>query len=341
MDTFALETPKERAAAFTEAAARMGVQPMIVEKDFWVCWILKRVFSLPEPAAGLIFKGGTSLSKGYGVIDRFSEDIDLSLDRHDLGFTGDRDPANPNLGSNQRKRLLKELTAQAEGVVGKALKDQLTEVIAASIDGSVFNIAVDDTDKQTLLFTYPESLKNSAYTSEYIKPMVRLEFGARSDHLPAETRTIIPYVQTEIPNLLPSPSVEVKILGAERTFWEKATILHWLYHRDTGKPLGERMSRHYYDLARLIDSDINAKALADLSLLETVATHKSIFFRAGDAHYDTAKPGSLRLSPHEQLERVLRTDYKKMAEMIFGDPPSFDDILRRINVLETNLNRGA
>lgn len=338
MDTFANEPPADRAAAFTEAAARMGVQPMIVEKDFWVCWTLKRVFALPAPAAGLIFKGGTSLSKGYGAIERFSEDIDLSLDRHDLGFTGDTDPANPALSGNKRKELLKKLTAVAAEIVGGELKNQLTEVIDAAIGGAAHNLVVDDDEDQTLIFKYPEGLKPSAYTSQYIKPSVRLEFGARSDHLPAESRTIAPYLNLEIPELLADPDIAVNTLGADRTFWEKATILHWLFHRSADKPLGDRMSRHYYDLARLIDSDVREKALSDLSLLETVTVHKSIFFKTGDAHYETAKPGSLRLSPHPELEKALRTDYAKMQEMIFNEPPSFNEILQKIAAIETDIN---
>lgn len=341
MDAFAREQPTIRAEAFREAAARMGVQPAIVEKDFWVCWTLKRIFALPDPMAGLVFKGGTSLSKAYGVITRFSEDVDLSLDRHDLGFAGLRDPADPDLSSRTRKKLLKELQDEAASLVGGGLRQAIELACCEALGESDCLLTVDAYDPQTLLFAFPESLGTGAYGSQYIKPAIRLEFGARSDHLPAESRSIQPYLADHIDGLLSASQHTVKTLGAERTFWEKATILHMLAHRDPGKSLGNRQSRHYADLASLAASDIKAAALADLSLLETVANHKSIFFSAAWAKYDTARPGSLRLSPPPDLERALRRDYETMREMFFNEPMTFEEILERIAALEAAINEGA
>lgn len=338
MDAFAREPPEIRAEAFQEAAARMGVQPAIVEKDFWVCWSLKRIFTLPDPMAGLIFKGGTSLSKAYGAIARFSEDIDLSLDRHDLGFSGERDPANPDLGSNARKRLLEDLQSEARGIIGGRLKGAIETAYREALGDSGFGLAVDAYDPQTLLFTFPESLGGAAYGTRYIKPAIRLEFGARSDHVPAENRTLQPYVADQIKDALPEPRFSVKTLAAERTFWEKATILHALAHRDPAKPLGDRQSRHYADLASLAESLVKDRALTDPSLLETVAQHKSIFFAAAWAQYGAARPGSLRLSPAPELANALKRDYETMREMFFGDPLSFDALLARIAALEAEIN---
>ena len=123
----------------------------------------------------------------------------------------------------------------------------------------------------------------------------------------------------------------MKVLGIERTFWEKATILHMLYHRDPDKPLSDRMSRHYYDMAQLIKHNAKTHALDNLDLLEQVAHHKSVFFKAAWANYDQAIPGSLRLTPSEGLTSALRRDYADMKEMIIGDAPSFDDILNVID----------
>lgn len=340
MDAFAREAAEFRAEAFQEAAARMGVQPTIVEKDFWVCWILKRIFALPDPMVGLIFKGGTSLSKAYGVIARFSEDIDLSLDRHDLGFTGPRDPANPELGSNARKKLLEELQDDAVTLIGDTLKRKIEIACSEALGDNEFVLTVDPYDPQTLLFAFPESLGSGAYGAHYIKPAIRLEFGARSEHVPAESKTLEPYVAEQIDGLLSEPRITVKALAAERTFWEKATILHALAHRDPSKPFGNRQSRHYADLTSLAESNIKSSALADLPLLEAVAQHKAIFFAAAWAHYDTARPGSLKLAPPSVLEPALRKDYESMREMFFNEPLSFDEMMTRVRALEIEINAG-
>ena len=338
MDAFAREPAKVRAEAFQEAAARMGVQPAIVEKDFWVCWTLKRIFALPDPMAGLIFKGGTSLSKAYGAITRFSEDIDLSLDRHDLGFTELHDPANPDLGSNARKRLLDELQSEAAALIGGALRNAIEGGCREALGDSEFTLIVDAEDPQTLLFTFPEGLGSGAYGAQYIRPAIRLEFGARSDHVPAETRSLQPYLADQIEGALDEPQTSVKTLAAERTFWEKATILHALAHRDPAKPLGDRQSRHYADLASLANSTVKASALADLSLLKAVAQHKSIFFAAAWAQYGAARPGSLKLSPPPELQRVLRRDYDTMREMFFHEPAPFGEMMTQIAALEAEIN---
>jgi len=145
-------------------------------------------------------------------------------------------------------------------------------------------------------------------------------------------------VHEQFPDLLSDPGVSVKTLSAARTFWEKATILHMLAHRDPAKPLGERMSRHYYDLAQLARSGTKPKALRDLTLLETVAIHKSVFFRAAWASYETARPPTLRLAPAPGLEAVLRSNFAQMAEILFDAPEPFEGILETIAALEAEIN---
>jgi len=334
MDAFAREKPEIRAEAFHEAAARMNVQPAIIEKDFWVCWTLKRVFSLDDSIPGLIFKGGTSLSKAYGAIRRFSEDIDLSLDRYDLGFTGERDPVTP-LSGNKRKALLEELEAAAVAAVAGSVKDALAAAVATAL-GADIDIAIDD-DPQTLLFAYPRSLGADDQLA-YLRSAVRLEFGARSDHLPSEQKAIKPYLHAEFPDLFADPSVTVKTLAAERTFWEKATILHMLFHKAEDKPLGDRMSRHYYDLVQLARSEIKDKALGNLDLLGAVADHKAVFFKSAWANYEEARPPTLKLAPGPELEKALRTDYARMGEMLFDDPEPIDDLLEALKKLEAEIN---
>ena len=156
--------------------------------------------------------------------------------------------------------------------------------------------------------------------------------------LPAEDLIIKPYLFDAFPDLLGSSETLAQVLGIERTFWEKATILHMLSHQDTAKPLSDRMSRHYYDMALLIDHPAKERALENLDLLEQVAHHKSVFFKAAWARYETAKPGSLRLMPSAELATALRRDYLGMKEMIIGPVPDFDDILSKIETLEADVN---
>ena len=306
----------------------------IIEKDFWVCWSLKQLFTLPSFGDHMIFKGGTSLSKAYDVIHRFSEDVDLSLDRTRLGFEGDRDPENPDLSGGKRKSLLQELQEAAEREVSGPLLAESQAAFDAGLDQG-FSLTIDPGDAQTLLFAYPSLPDRS---DGYIKPVVRFEFGARGVHLPAEVREISPYVHQAFPDLLRSGEVDVKVLGVERTFWEKATILHMLFHQDSAKPLADRMSRHYYDMAQLIGHEAKARALTSLDLLEQVAHHKSVFFKAAWANYEDAKPGSLKLMPNPVLVAALRRDYSGMREMIIGDAPRFDDILGSIEAFEAEIN---
>ncbi|MBO6853785.1 MAG: nucleotidyl transferase AbiEii/AbiGii toxin family protein [Marivivens sp.] len=334
MDQFANDTPEQRDEAFQEAAARLGMSKAIIEKDFWVCWSLKQLFALPSFGDHMIFKGGTSLSKAYDVIHRFSEDVDLSLDRAQLGFEGDRDPENPDLSGKKQKQLLQELQDAAEAEVSGPLLAEIQAAFDAGLDQG-FSLTVDPGDAQTLLFAYP-SLSDAS--GGYVKPIVRFEFGARGVHLPAEVREISPYVHQAFPDLLGSGGVDVKVLGVERTFWEKATILHMLFHQDPAKPLADRMSRHYYDMAQLIGHEAKERAVSSVDLLEQVAHHKSVFFKAAWANYERAKPGSLRLMPNEDLTAALRRDYSGMREMIIGDAPDFDDILGVIEAFEAEIN---
>ncbi|MEM7664155.1 MAG: nucleotidyl transferase AbiEii/AbiGii toxin family protein [Pseudomonadota bacterium] len=334
MDAFANDTPANQDEAFRQAAAELGFAKAIVEKDFWVCWSLQHLFALPSFGDHLIFKGGTSLSKAYDVIHRFSEDVDLSLDRAQLGFAGDRDPENPDLSGGKRKSLLQDLQEAAEAAVAGPLLEEINTAFAAHLD-QPFSLKIDDGDPQTILFTYP-SLDDE--NPGYIKPVVRFEFGARGAQLPAEQRALSTYVQQAFPDLPGLAVVDVRTIGIERTFWEKATILHMLFHLDAGKPLADRMSRHYYDMAQLTQHDAKARALANLDLLSEVGHHKSVFFKAAWARYEDAKPGSLRLAPGRNLEAALRRDYAGMREMIMGDAPSFDDVLSAITALEAEIN---
>lgn len=343
MDKVAKMQAADRTALFNEAGAARGLANAIIEKDFWVCWTLKRLFGIQgEDSPGLVFKGGTSLSKAYGAIRRFSEDIDLSFDRTDLGYEGER---NPEEASSRKKadRLIDDLVADVEKHIATVVLPGLTAAVAGELgpaDKAGWSLKIEPGNSQNLIFEYPASLSDKDYAGfAYMSRRVKLEFGARGDPWPTEKRQIESYAAQEFPDLFEEPACSVDVLALRRTFWEKATALHAEHHRDLGSATPQYFSRHYYDLATLAETDEGKEAMKDADLLKQVADHKSVFFRSAWASYDTARVGTLRLSPHPNRVADLRADYRKMAPMMFDDPPpTFDDVLKRIAALEKAIN---
>jgi hypothetical protein len=317
--------------------------PAIIEKDFWVCWTLKRLFTLPDLPAGLLFKGGTSLSKVFGIIERFSEDVDLSFDRAGLGFGGDSDPLNATSGK-KRKHGLEALIETCQRVIRERLLPQLTESFTSALGEPPsanwsLGLAEDDPDGQALLFHY--SIENRDRPTDepaYIRSAVRLEIGARSDHWPAIEAAVTSYAAEDFPSVFREAGCKVHVLAAERTFWEKVTVLHMWHHAPEDKIFRDRQSRHYYDVVRLYEHDLGKAAIRDTELLLKVARHKEVFFPAAWAQYADAKPGTLRLVPPDARLPELEQDYRKMQEMIFGEAPAFEHLLQVLREIERNVN---
>jgi hypothetical protein len=343
MDDIARLPVTDRMDLFSASARIRGLTPEIIEKDFWVCWTLKRVFTLPDPPAGLLFKGGTSLSKVFGVIERFSEDVDLSFDRAGLGFGGESDPQNALTGK-KRKHALEALTETCQRVICDKLLPQLVKVFSATLGEPPLTtwdvqLAKDDPDGQTLLFRYPVANRShSADEPAYIQPVVRLEIGARSDHWPAVEATVSSYAAADFPNAFKEPACKVHVLAAERTFWEKATVLHTWFHAPADKKFRDRQSRHYYDVVRLYEHELGKAAIKNTDLLLKVARHKEVFFPAAWARYADAKPGTLRIVPPDARLPELEQDYRKMQEMIFGEAPAFERLLEVLREIENAVN---
>ncbi|MCB4756536.1 MAG: nucleotidyl transferase AbiEii/AbiGii toxin family protein [Elusimicrobia bacterium] len=345
MDEIARFPAQDRADLFQTAASIRGdMRPALIEKDFWVCWTLQRLFTLDNSPAGLVFKGGTSLSKVYQAIDRFSEDMDLSFDRNALGFGGDKDPASAPTRSQSAKRLEK-LSAACRGMIRTQFLPQLETTfgkalgVAPSTGTWRVEMDPDDPDQQTLPFHYPAGIaEREVSLPRYSRPTVRLELGARGEQWPAEWAPVTPYAAQAVPKPFTNPSCRVKALAAERTFWEKATILHMLYYLPSGKRLPERQSRHYYDLAKLYEKEPGKRAATDFSLLKSVTEHKSIFFASTAARYDLAVPSSLKLVPPSSRIKELENDYAKMREMIFGAPPPFEELMAVVGDIERRIN---
>lgn len=342
MDRFAIRSEAERRDIFQEAAARRNLLPIIFEKDFWVCWTLKKLCESPALAPYLTFKGGTSLSKAYGLIERFSEDIDLTISRQAPYVSDGKNPMEEGLSGKERGRRIETLTENAQrfvsAVVLPSLETHLRHTLEMRDD---WELALDKEDptQQTILFFYPRTVSYNVASlplSGYIKSSVRLEFGARGEIEPHESKVISPYVADMFPQLFTGSQIEVPTLSVERTFWEKVTLLHSLYH---GSKIRDRMSRHYYDTYMMMQKEGMDAALGNDALLEQVVRNKSLLFKDPKASYETAQIGSLRLAPPVELLPNLRKDYEAMQEMFMDVPPDFDDIMAGLATLERCFNK--
>lgn len=348
MDEFARRPADDRRAFIVEAANRRDLTPVIVEKDFWVCWTLRRLTRAPELRDQITFKGGTSLSKAYGIIDRFSEDIDLTIRRSAPLIDEVAPPMEDGIGTKERDRRIKALKAAAQAYVQTIVMPALIHAIARELgteEGWSVEIDPEDPARQTLLFNYPRTSGwgenwGGAWGGEndtgYIKPRIKLEYGARGEPEPFEERAITPYLADEFADELPNASTPVPTLSVIRTYWEKATLLHSLHHNGKLRP---GLSRHYYDLLMLDRAGITDEARARPELLAAVVRNKSLMFADKAASYHSAVPGQLQLSPTDVMSEALASDYAAMADMFMSPPPPSVELLAGIAELEGRLNQ--
>jgi hypothetical protein len=334
MDDFAKGKPAERQPYFEETAARRNSTTTAVEKDFWICWTLKHLFTL-KTIPDLRFKGGTSLSKVFGLIDRFSEDIDISIDRAALGFSGERDLANPALSGTKRKALDEELRAAITTEVNSDILPKLHERFHGILGKHGWGLALskDEKEEMTLLFHYP----NGFEYSKYLQPQIKIEFG-RGDQQPSDKSSVTPFVAEMFPDMFREKLATVLVLDSERTFWEKVTLVHAENHRPDPTKLKPRMARHWSDIAVMSTAERFKEDKLSIDLLRQVVQFKNIYFAANWAHYDTAIPGTLRIVPDEPLQTILRKDYQQMEEMFPSTPLTFDEILARLETLQQRIN---
>ncbi len=340
MREFVKVTDERRRLIYSQTGAQLNLADVAVEKDFWVCWILDKLFRLPKWGEYLTFKGGTSLSKGWKLIERFSEDIDIVINRDALGFDGDKRPeAAPS--RKQTKKRLDALRVACQQCVEKTIKPLLQTAITVDLSTTLTWELTDDTDDpdgQTLLFLYPTAFPEQA---GYLRRAVKIEMGARSDAEPAETIEIQPYISEAFPDLLSGSEVKVRAVSPKRTFWEKAMLLHEeTYRPATGKSRKEYLARHYYDLYKLIQAGIADEAAIDLDLFQRIADHRKVFFRYHWMDYSTMAPGKLRLVPTAVQLPDWRSDYTNMQqEMFHGEIPGFDEIIDEARRFQDEFNQ--
>jgi hypothetical protein len=336
-----LDRPREdQATIVREVSARHGVSAVMVEKDFWVSWTLAVLFAHPEFREQLVFKGGTSLSKVFNVIERFSEDIDLSVSPE---FVGIKEQWVEEAESrNKRTERMKQLEEACIEKVRERFTLELERLAEESLGKPKtgtrwMEFQVDaDTHSPVVLFHYPS---NEGTGFDYLRRSVKMEFGSLTDQRPAGKHRISPWVADEFPDLFTDFDCKLVSLELERTFWEKATILHAEYHRDKEKPIRDRFSRHYADTAAIAQHEQITSALNNAELRQRVADWKSRFFPSNWAHYATAKPGTFHLVPPDFRMGELAKDYREMRPMFLNEPPTFENVIDELMRLEQKLNQ--
>lgn len=332
-ELFSIED-NDRKSFFEVAAYESKKSFEVIEKDYWVVWTLDRLFNLPELSPYLTFKGGTSLSKIFKVIDRFSEDIDVSIEREFFGFDDNKKPE-LHQSRSQQKLILDKLSETCSAYVQNNLKRDLAESFKKKLGSkSNWSINSDPDESQTLLFHYP----TSSNLDGYIRPIVKIELGARAEHWPVSEQKIKSYAKETLNEKVFEPAISIRVLDIERTFWEKATILHQYAHIPQNKALPPRLSRHWYDFFKLLKSDAKVKSLDRMDLLERVVNHKKIYFASSWANYDSARKGSLKLIPTDKTLDSLKLDYRAMQSMFFSEAPKFEEIIATIKNFEVEFN---
>ena len=325
-DDFLHLPAEEQANIIQTCAAKLGRRPEHLEKDVWICWVLQNLFAMPQ-CLPMAFKGGTSLSKVFDAIRRFSEDVDVTISYRALDDT--IDPFTPGLSRTQQKKFSETLRAR--------LKVHTHDVVLPYFENLLAPIAKRkkpvelSEDGESMRIYYPSVYRDGE--------TVLVEFGARNTTEPNEEHSLRPYLAEEIKGM-EFPSAKVRVLSPLRTFWEKATLIHVECFRPEPRMDANRLSRHWSDVAVLADHDIGKRSVPNRALLADVVKHKKVFFYTAHANYDACLAGELRLAPEGPLLGALHADFGQMIKngMFDVEPPGFDKIVSRLRALEREIN---
>lgn len=328
MDRFYNIQEKSKREIFEEVSQQANLPAFAVEKDWWVVQTLTILFKM-EIGNNLVFKGGTSLSKAWGVIERFSEDIDLAVDRAFFGFEGE-------LGKHQRTKLRKA----ANTYITETLYPELQK--AFEIKGLTYvkieleEIKSSDQDPVIISVYY----RNVIESPGYIQPRVQIEIGCRSLREPFENRAILSMVDEFYPEaVFAQKSVQIPSVLPERTFLEKKFLLHEEFQRPKEKVRVDGLSRHLYDIYQISKTKYAEKALEDKVLYENIVKHRHSFTKLGGVDYNLHQPQTINFLPPVELAPVWEVDYKTMQEqMIHSDSPSFKDLMNSLTDLKDKIN---
>ena len=322
---------EEQKKFYKEIRDRIGLSEVAIEKDLWVTAVLRALFALPY-SEQLSFKGGTSLSKCWNLIERFSEDIDIAVNRELLGFTG-------TLSKTQINDKLRR--ASCAFVREKLQFDLQKQLKINGISNSNFAVNVNITPITT---TDPEIIEiqyKTLFIDKYIKPVVKLEISGRSMNEPVTEISLQSFLDEILPD---TPYSEKPFLTnavvPERTFWEKICLLHEEFAKPQELIRSERMSRHLYDLEKMISSPIANKALKDRELYNSIVEHRKFFVGLKGFDYSTLATNTINILPPESVISEWRQDYETMRDtMIYGESLSFDKLMEKIKQLNETINR--
>ncbi len=333
MIKIAKSSATEREVLFVNAADRAGISnPAIVEKDFWVCFILDYLFHRSPWPQSFIFKGGTSLSKAYHVIERFSEDIDLIMDWRLLGYDF-FEPWEERSKTQQdkfNKKAVAEASAFLSGIFAPRMEKDLSDMIGRGI---VIRMDPDDKEQCTVNFFYPH-----VFNTNYLRQEIRLEIGPLAEWVPSHPVTIRSIAAEQFPTAFKNTDIVVPTVDVERTFWEKVTILHKTSSSYNQKGIPARYARHYYDLYQMSQRGVKDLAFSQKKLLEQDVKFKLKFYYSKNASYETAHFGTVKLVPSKAAIKDLSVDYDHMKDMIYGKKPSFNEIMDTLAKLEVEIN---
>ncbi len=321
--------PERRNVVFETTAREMRVQPLIVEKDFWVCLTLKYLMNESKYRDHFIFKGGTSLSKCYGVIDRFSEDVDLIIKWDKLGFSDSE--VYLERTKNQTYKFETMMNESGSRFIQNELKADLKANLASKTNG--LEILSDEEDPMVLYVRYPHLAED-----EYIKPSVKLEIGPVAAKTPVLIKEIAPYYNRFFDIDGDDKEFKTPVVDISRTFWEKLLILYSETNRPEDKKTPTRYFRHYYDVARIFRSDYFNGIIEKLGLFEEVRFFKNKYFRNNWSKLEECSLSTIRIIPTPMRMGELEKDYLNMKTMFFGQIPSFDEVIDSLVELETILH---
>lgn len=343
----------ERKNLIQKVASDLGLRFDIVEKDIWVCYVLQKLFSHDRLKDNLIFKGGTCLSKAYNAIGRFSEDVDVTINSNILGIEG-------STGTRKGNEKYKDRNRKA---VRKFVEDEILSILKTAFDDDLgsgnYELVIDEEDKNnvTLFFNFPNpameyktsglahslvkpltrGLTSSIVSGtvinqgnyNYIKPKIKLEFGALGGTWPSEKKTISAYAKKILSEYF--DEFEVNTLSIKRNFIEKLLILHSITLRPNNKPINHNYSRHYYDVYSIIHNGLSIDSTADLEIMEAVVRNKHDFWNESWVDYNTIQKFSdIRLIPNDSRIAEIKKDYKNMEEMFFKGFPNFEKMMLRL-----------
>lgn len=318
-----------KAEIFNETSGLIGLPPVAVEKDWWVVHTLGLIFST-EYAEQLVFKGGTSLSKAWNIIQRFSEDIDLALSREYLGFEGE-------LNKKEITKLRKASCNFISTTFYEKLKTQFEEVGLNNAEVNVIDNKWSDDDPVKIEVAY----KSLFETGEYLKSRVLIEIGSRSLIEPFTNKTIATFVaDTYKDKAFADSPTTIPVVNPERTLLEKIFLLHEEFQKPIDKINVNRMSRHHYDIVKLMETDFSSIAFNDLELFNTIVKHRSTINKLKYVDYSMHTVGKLNIIPPKEIIKDWETDYANMVEgMIYGPAPTFEELLKYIEKINLSINK--